>query len=136
VRQIWVTSALIIAFAFPVLEMLGIYRIWQVIGAWTLVWLGLAVLAGLALIAAERASFLPRLLDALRRGAHPVRLLFASGQRFLAGLCLIVPGALSDIAAVLLLLGAAILHLRMPPPPPPPRPDEPGVIEGEFRRVD
>jgi len=44
--KFWAALWPIIALAVPVLEMVGIYRIWLGIGAWTLVWLLLAAVLG------------------------------------------------------------------------------------------
>lgn len=134
-HRFWAAIWPIIALAFPVLEIVGIYRVWQMAGFWTLAWLALAGVLGIALIAAERVAFLPRLAEAMLTGRHPLELLFASGQRFLAGVLFILPGAISDIVALFLLLRAG----WSPPPPRPGRPAGPGeaeVIEGEFRRMD
>lgn len=135
----WTAIWPIIALAFPVLEMVGIYRIWQAVGWWTLIWLLLAAMLGFALIAAERVAFLPRLAESMLTGRHPFELIFSSGQRFLAGILFILPGAMSDVIALVLLLRAG----WSPPPPRQPgpsgarqRPANDDVIEGEFRRED
>lgn len=125
----------IIALAFPVLEIVGIVSIWGHIGAWTLLWLLLAVAAGAALISVERVAFMPGLAAAMLGGGNPFDAIKASGLRFLAGLLLIFPGAISDVVALFLLLWAGFR------PAPPARggagsvPDD-GVIEGEYRRLD
>jgi len=121
----------IIALAFPVLEIIGIVQIWKGIGGWSLLWLAGAVLWGAALIAGERAAFGARLAEAMLGGKSPVGLLFASGQRFLAGGLLILPGALSDLLALILLLRAGL-----PARPARSKTGAEGVIEGEFHRVD
>lgn len=126
----------IIALAFPVLEIIGIVLVWDRIGFWTLLWLLLAMLAGMALIALERVAFLPGLAAAMLAGGNPFDSLKASGLRFLAGLLLIIPGPLSDAAALLLLLWAG---LRPSPPAMPRRPGQAAnddVIDGDYRRVD
>lgn len=128
---------LIIAVAFPLLEIWGIWRLWPVLGGWTLAWLLLAAVAGVALIAAERAAFLPGLVASIEAGGNPFANLKASGLRFLAGLLLILPGAISDVLALLLLLWAG--HR---PAAPLSRPRRAGrtaddeVIEGDYRRLD
>ena len=129
----------IIAVAIPALEIVGIYQIGGRIGlGWTLLWLLAAVLAGSAVIRQEQASFMPRLQQAIARGQAPLGLLWASGRRFLAGVLLILPGAASDLIALLLLLWPSP-KLASPEPIRPER-ASPGsgddVIEGEFRRED
>lgn len=133
----------IIAVALAALELVGIYRIWQWIGPWTLLWLAGAVLAGVTLIRLEHASLAPRLVQTLLHGEAPLRALLGIGLRFLAGILLILPGAVSDLVALLLLLFT--LGRRSPsrgPSGPRPgaarqqRPDRGETIEGEYRRVD
>lgn len=128
---------LIIAVAFPLLEIWGIFRVWEALGWWTLAWLLLAVLAGVVLIAVERVAFLPGLAAAMLAGGNPFATLKASGLRFLAGLLLILPGAVSDGLALILLLWAGF---RPMPVVMPRRPDAKAanddVIEGEYRRID
>ncbi|TCJ17100.1 FxsA family protein [Parasulfuritortus cantonensis] len=127
----------IIALAFPVLEIIGIVRIWDAVGIWTLVWLLLDVAAGAALIALERAAFMPVMAATMMGGGNPFEALKASGLRFLAGVMLIFPGPISDAIALILLVWAGF---RPPVPEPIRRPRgaaaNDDVIEGDFRRVD
>jgi len=128
--------AVIIAVAIPALEMVGIYQIAQSIGwGWTLLWLIAALWAGVALIRAQHSDLPARLSQALARGENPFGALWASGRRLLAGILLILPGAGSDLLALLLLLWPTA---RTPAPVPPPTAarGETDVIEGEFRRED
>lgn len=149
----------IIALGFPALELAGIYQVWQSIGAWTLLWLMLAVVAGVLILRIEQLEFLPRLMYAAFEGNTPLSALWESGRRVFAALLLIFPGLLSDIVALVLLLWPT------PPGPRGPRrrqrpwaadenevseeadareagvkPRSGGrshdVIEGEYRRVD
>jgi len=122
----------IIALAVPALEMVGIYQIAQRIGwGWTLLWLIAAIWAGVALIRAQHSDLPARLKQAIARGETPFGEIWASGRRLLAGVLLILPGAGSDLLAILLLLWPTA---RTPVPLVPARPDEAEVIEGEFRR--
>jgi UPF0716 protein FxsA len=124
----------IIALTFPLLELYGIVAVWHWIGIWTLPLLLVAGLAGAALIAAERLTFMPRLVGIMMGGADPFALLKGSGLRFVAGALLIFPGFFSDALAAILLLWSLFQ--------PRPRADGSGgaanddVIEGEFRRMD
>jgi UPF0716 protein FxsA len=124
--------AAIIAAAVPVLEMVGIYQIAQSVGwGWTLLWLIGAAWAGVALIRAQHSDLPARLKQALARGESPFGEVWASGRRLLAGLLLIIPGAGSDLLALVLLLWPT---RRTSAPSAPPRQEGPEIIEGEFRR--
>lgn len=125
----------IIALAFPVLELAGIVALWHKIGAWTLLWLLADVFLGAALIASERATFMPRMMQGMMDGGNPIALLMDSGLRFMAGVLFIFPGMISDVVALILLLWSGLRPPpRMPPGRGPAANDD--VIEGDFRRVD
>jgi UPF0716 protein FxsA len=124
----------IIALGLPALEMVGIYQIAQKVGwGWTLIWLIGAIWAGVNLIRAQHSDLPARLKQALARGEAPFGAIWASGRRLLAGVLLILPGAGSDLLALLLLLWPTA---RVAAPPPPAGTGEPSIIEGEFRRED
>lgn len=112
---------------FPILEIIGLLRLIDNIGAWTLVYLLMTIFAGGALIAGERVAALPRLLASLHRGASPLYALFQSGRYILAGMLLIIPGVFSDALALVLLLWpkGRILNTQAA---------NDDVIEGEFTR--
>lgn len=123
--------AVIIAIAIPGLEMVGIYQVAQRIGwGYTLLWLAAAVWAGMTLIRAQHSDLPARVMQAIARGETPLGEIWASGRRLMAGVFLILPGAGSDVLALLLLLWPTA---RRPLPRPTPHDD---VIEGEFRRED
>lgn len=123
-------SLLIIALAFPALELAGIVWIWQSLGWWTLVWLFGAMLLGVVVLRIEQAELLPRLMFSAFEGQTPLAVLWESGRRMIAGVLLIVPGAISDIVALVLLLWPS------PPRPRSQRAANDDFIEGEYRRVD
>jgi UPF0716 protein FxsA len=133
--------AVIIAVAIPALEIVGIYQIAQRIG-WglTLLWLIAAIWAGATLIRAQQGDLPARLSRAFARGEAPFAEIWASGRRLLAGVLLILPGAGSDLLALLLLLWpTARAPARQPPaegPSATARRGEADIIEGEFRRED
>lgn len=140
----------LILLSFPVLEAIGIFWVADAIGGWTLLWLLLAALAGVALIRVERVAWSARLLFSVQSGTHPLRALFDTGRILLAGGLLVFPGFISDALAVgLLLVPGTWSRLRRSPlrpandDAPPwnePTPRQPGsppaatTIDGEFRR--
>ncbi len=139
----WIVLLLL---SFPVLEAVGIFWMAGHLGAWVLLWLLVAALAGVALIRFERAAWGARLLFSLRSGGHPFAALFASGRMLLAGGLLLFPGFISDAIALVLLLIPGTWHRPLqaanddgPAPQAAPRQGEqasgaPATIDGEFRR--
>jgi len=126
----------IIALAFPLLELAGIIYIWHQIGAWTLLWLLASIFAGWSLISAERLTFMPRLAAVMAGGENPFAVLRGSGLRFLAGVLLIFPGAISDVIAVIMLVWSFTRSSGPGMPHGPGSAANDDVIEGEFRRMD
>jgi UPF0716 protein FxsA len=120
------------------------------IAAFILMGEAIGVLATLALIVASSVLGFVMLRDAgivaasrsLRTGANPVASLAEGGPRIAAGLLLMVPGFLSDLAAFAILIpqvrafllgrlaGGAVGGRRQPSRP------KTEVIEGDFRRLD
>lgn len=136
----WAAFWPIIALGLPVLELVGIYGVWGLLGWGTLLWLLLAAISGVWLISLERATFMPRLAQAMLAGGQPFDLLKNSGQRFLAGVLLLLPGALSDLLAVLLLLNSWRTAPASPTTGParetPSRKKGGEVIDGDWHRLD
>lgn len=128
----------IIAVAILALELVGIYHIGQRAGlVWTLLWLIGGVVAGVVVIRRAGLGLMPGLAESMRRGHEPFGVLWATGRRFVAGVLLMLPGAGSDVLALVLLLWP----MRSRPQAArdaAPRARRPGddVIEGEFRRED
>ncbi len=120
----------IIAVAFLALEIVGITLLVTHLGVLpTLLWLLLAGLAGGWVIRRAGNDFPLRMRDALQDGREPFAPLWATGRHFLGGALLLLPGPLSDLLALPLLLWPS-------PPAPPARraAANADVIEGEFRR--
>ncbi|MCS6786894.1 MAG: FxsA family protein [Thiobacillaceae bacterium] len=116
------------------LELVGLILMWHSIGAWTLLWLFAAALAGFALLRRERRGFMARLLQAVESGRLPFDVLLHGFRRVTAAVLLILPGPLSDALAL------ALLAWPSGRPPPARRSASTSqaedVIEGEFRRLD
>jgi len=98
---------------------------------------GIALL-GLRLIQDEKALFTGRVLQTLSAGNHPVKAIFGSARNIIAGVLLILPGVITDMIAVILLL----VPIKTRQAPNAQSPYQAGqaanddVIEGEFRRED
>ena len=94
----------LIVLSFPVLDVLATIRFARWTGIPALVWFAASALAGALLLRNERVSFRARTLAALRGDQPLLRGLLDSGRRVLAALLLILPGIISDVIALLLLL--------------------------------
>jgi len=129
---------LMIVLAFPVIDVLITLRFAQ----WTHVpapfLLLAATVAGALLLRHERMSFRARTLAAIHGEQFILRGVLDSGRKVLAGVLLIVPGVISDlIALVLLMLPINVGNRFVPQPATAGR----GTarrrnIEGDYRRLD
>ena len=119
---------LLILLAFPVLEVMVLFELASRYGWWVLGYLLLSAAFGAALIMEERIVVFARLIQTLQEGRHPVLALLTSAKKMIAGILLILPGVLSDVAALLLLI--------VPLPSSRKLPMDDGVIEGQWRRED
>lgn len=119
---------LLILLAFPVAEVVLLIELASRIGWWLLGYLLLSAALGAMLIAEERMVVFARIIQSLQAGRHPVRALLMSAKKMIAGLLLMLPGVISDVAALLLLL------IPIPESQRPAANDD--VIEGEWRRED
>jgi UPF0716 protein FxsA len=95
---------LLIVLAFPVIDVLATLRFARWTGIPALAWMLASTVAGLLLLHHERLGFRARTLAALRGDRPLMRGLLDSGRKVLAALFLILPGVLSDVIALLLLL--------------------------------
>ncbi|TFW72224.1 exlusion protein FxsA [Methylotenera oryzisoli] len=128
----------LILLAFPVAEIWLLIELGQQYGWWLLVYLVGIALLGLRLIQDEKALFTGRVLQTLSAGNHPVKAIFGSARNIIAGVLLILPGVITDMIAVILLL----VPIKTRQAPNAQSPYQAGqaanddVIEGEFRRED
>ena len=129
---------LLIVLAFPVVDVLATLRFARWTGIPALAWMLASTVAGLLLLHHERVGFRARTLAALRGDRPLMRGLLDSGRKVLAALFLILPGVLSDVIALLLLM----LPINVGAPFSPQtvgagfgarRAD---ALDGDYRRVD
>jgi UPF0716 protein FxsA len=95
---------MLIVLSFPVLDVLATMRFARWTGIPTLAWFVASAVAGVLLLRNERTTFRAKTLAALRGDQPLQRGLLDSGRRILAALLLILPGIISDVIALLLLL--------------------------------
>jgi UPF0716 protein FxsA len=124
---------LAIVLIFPLVDLFVTARFarWSGVPLW--MWLTGSAIAGLWVLANERGQFRARTLAAFR-GGSPMRGLLDSGRRVLAGVLLLVPGLLSDVLAVLLLM--LPINQRGGFGPQPVTAGRSRTLDGDYRRLE
>lgn len=129
-----------IVIALPFAEIYLLLRFASALGFLTTVaLLLLAALSGLSLMQRQGASALMRVQQGLARGELPTREVINSGIVTLAGVLLIIPGFISDLLAVVVLLPPSRRWLTTCLTNRNPNftaASGPTTLEGEFRRED
>lgn len=116
---------------FPLAEAIVLVRLSAMAGWWTLAWVVVAALAGVALIKEARFAMVARLAAGLAHGSFSIAALTDSARTVLAGLLLIFPGVISDLLALAVLL---LPSPRVALEPAMRRASHGTLVEGEFRR--
>jgi len=121
--------------AFPIAEIWILVNLFQQYGWWVLLYLVAMVLLGLQLIRDEKLLFSGRMMQSLSQGGNPLKAMFGSARNIVAGILLIIPGVMTDLIAVVLLLipvdKSAIKSTTFKQ-----QAANDDVIEGEFHRED
>lgn len=135
--------------ATPLIELYFLIEVGSQIGAIATIALTVftAVLGGM-LVRLQGISVLMRVRDATARGEVPALEMLEGVLLLLAGLALLLPGFITDAVGFLLLITPVRRALILSwlkrrgvlrpgqPPPQPDAPDQPRIIDGEFRRDD
>ncbi len=133
----------LILLAFPIAEIWLLIELAERYGWLLLLYLVGVGWLGLRLIREEKAVFSIRMMQNMAAGGSPVKAIFGSLRNMIAGALLMLPGVITDIIAVVLLLipvkstqpfGAPPSSDRFKSSPYQAANDD--VIEGEFRRED
>ena len=95
---------LVILLGFPVADLYATLRFAQWTGVPVWVWLSISIVSGLLLLRNERMAFRGHVLAALHGEQSLLRGVVDSGRKVLAGLLFLVPGVVSDLIAVALLM--------------------------------
>jgi UPF0716 protein FxsA len=131
---------LLILLAFPTLEILVLIKLGNLYGSWLLVYLILMAILGVRLIREEKQVMAGRFIQSISQGRTPLRAIFGTAKNLIAGILLIMPGVISDVIAVILLLIPSPKPILGDMPTAPKstnkRAANDDVIEGEFRRED
>ncbi len=95
---------LLILLAFPFAEIFLLVKLGQAYGWWLLFYLVVVGYLGLQLIRGEKLLISAKLMQSLTAGNNPIKTVLGSARNMFAGVLLIIPGIITDIIAVILLL--------------------------------
>ncbi len=93
-----------ILLAFPFLEIAVLIELSQRYGWWVLAYLLTIGYLGLKLIRNEKDLIAARLFQQMGAGGNPLVAMFSTARNMFAGVLLLIPGVISDVIAVILLL--------------------------------
>lgn len=127
---------LILILIFPLAEIAVFIVVGREIGV--LATLGLIVISSLLGLGLLREAGILTALRLQRREGNPATVLAEGGVRMLAGLLLLIPGFLTDIAALGVLLPAVRRYVLrfIGKKTASAAGEQPKVIDGDFRRID
>ncbi|MBC7786687.1 MAG: FxsA family protein [Methylophilaceae bacterium] len=94
----------LILLAFPVAEIWLLVELAHRYGWWLLLYLVVVGWLGLQLIREEKLLISGRMMQAFAADGNPMKAMLGSARNFFAGVLLIIPGVVTDMIAVVLLL--------------------------------
>ena len=93
-----------ILLAFPFAELYLLIQLGDKYGWWLLLYLVVIGYLGLQLIRGEKLLISAKMMQSLARGDNPIKTMLGSARNMVAGVLLIIPGVITDVIAVALLL--------------------------------
>jgi UPF0716 protein FxsA len=93
-----------ILLAFPFAEIFLLVKLGHSYGWWLLVYLVVIGVLGLQLIRGEKLLISAKMMQSLSSGGNPIKTMLGSARNMVAGMLLMIPGVITDIVAVVLLL--------------------------------
>jgi UPF0716 protein FxsA len=94
----------LILLAFPFAEIFLLVDLAHKYGWWVLFYLVVIGFLGLQLIRGEKLLLSAKMMQSLGAGGNPIKTMLSSARNMVAGVLLIIPGIITDIIAVILLL--------------------------------
>lgn len=93
-----------ILLAFPFAEIFVLVKLGHAYGWWLLVYLVVIGYLGLQLIKGEKLLISAKMMQSLSSGGNPIKTMLGSARNMFAGVLLMIPGVITDMLAVILLL--------------------------------
>jgi UPF0716 protein FxsA len=139
----------LILLAFPFAEIFLLVNLAHQYGWWLLFYLVVIGFLGLQLIRGEKLLLSAKMMQSISAGGNPIKTLLGSARNMVAGVLLIIPGVITDIIAVMLLLipmskpstsnenpGSAANDQQHNSYKPNTKAANDDVIEGEYTKID
>jgi UPF0716 protein FxsA len=123
-------ALVLIVLAFPILELWSLVLLARIAGWWLLLWIVFTAAVGGVIIVRERARIGPDMRAMLQGGVSSLPQLLYAFRKLVAGILFVIPGVVSDVIAIILLL------LPAPRSKPVQGQSAAQIIDGKFRRVD
>jgi UPF0716 protein FxsA len=132
---------MLILLAFPFAELFLLIQLGDEYGWWLLLYLVVIGYLGLQLIRGEKLLISAKMMQSLSSGSNPIKTILGSARNMVAGVLLIIPGIITDIIAVILLLIPISKPISNTTYNPSQRSTHKNavnedVIEGEYTQVD
>ena len=129
---------LFILLAFPIAEIWLLIDLAEAYGWWLALYLVLVTYLGWRLIQEEKQLLVGRMMQTLMQSPSPNLSILGGIKNLLAGVLLVIPGVMTDLIAVLLLLIPTTKPLKKNPfqDDTSPKSANDDVIEGEYTRED
>jgi len=124
---------------FPISEIWVLVTLFQHYGIVVLIYLVVIGYLGLRLIREEKGLFSSRMMQGLAQGGNPIKAIFGSARNLVAGVLLMIPGVITDVIAMILLLipvNQTTKQGQYHQTQHQHKSANNDVIEGEFRRED
>jgi UPF0716 protein FxsA len=95
---------LLILLTFPMVEIYLLIQLADEYGWWLLVYLVGITYLGLQLIKGEKQMMTVKMMQSIQAGGNPFKAMLGTARNLVAGFLLVIPGIITDIIAVILLL--------------------------------
>jgi len=94
-----------ILLAFPFAEIYLLFKLSDQYGGWWVIFYLVVIgYLGLQLIKGEKILMGPKMMQSLTQGGNPIRAMLGTARNMIAGVLLLIPGVITDVFAVILLL--------------------------------
>lgn len=94
----------LILLAFPFAELFLLISLADENGWWLLFYLVVIGYLGLQLIRGEKLLLTAKMMQSMAAGGNPIKIMLGSARNMVAGIFFIIPGVITDIIGVILLL--------------------------------